>query len=119
MMDYWILGRDNQVWEITEGRAPGDVEEPLNFLTRQVRAYDNFCSFTVLPLCDLMVCHSHKNWTWNEVHLVSITKPIIGSVGEKYIWESGIKLAVRESLQGETDPGPYRYNTTQNVSEGM
>lgn len=26
MMDCWILGRDNQVWEIIGGRAPGDVE---------------------------------------------------------------------------------------------
>lgn len=53
---------------------------------------------SVLPVCDLIVCQSHKNCTWNEVHLVSITKPIIGSVREECIWESGIKLAGRESL---------------------
>lgn len=44
-----------------------------------------------------------QNRAGNDVHLVSITKPVIVPVREECVWVSGIKFVVRESLQGETE----------------
>ena len=76
------------------------MEWHFNFLPSRVRMHDNCCSFTVLLLCDFILYQSQENQTWSDVHVVSTTKPVMVSVRDDCEWVSGIKLAVRGSLQG-------------------